>query len=164
MAHKVTSTLSMLALTVALLLSLPARADTLSLVLSNSVRGGAPGSTISFFATASAPGTNGAAVDLASDSYNLDVPLTLDDTGFFSGFPLSLAPGASFSGLLFQVFLPTTTPPGLHNGSFSILDDGGGVLSTVNFTVATTPEPGSFVLLATGVTALWTMRRRSSFR
>lgn len=134
-------------------------ADTLNLSLSNPVQTAAPGSTVSFMATASAPVTNGATVYLNSDSFNVDSPLTLDDSGFFLNFPFTLDPGQSFTDLLFSVQIPAGTALTSKNGFFSILGgaDGNGsdVLSTVQFQVnagstSAVPEPASIFLLATG--------------
>jgi hypothetical protein len=161
-----TSTLSLLALAVALLLSVPASADTVTLTLTDPVQfgGNSLGSSLSFDATVTAPITNSADVFLNSDSFNVDAPLTLDDDGFFFGFPLSLSPGESFNGLLFTVFLPTSTPDAIYNGSFSILggSDGNAAndLADVTFEVTMTPEPTTILLLGAGLPGLAAIIRR----
>lgn len=164
MMKKTIRSLSMLALFVLpaiLLLSPRAFGDTISLSLDAPVQTGAAGSTVSFFATVSAPGTNGGTEFLNGDSFNLTLPLVLDDSGFFLDFPLSLDPGDSFSGLLlFSVDLPSNVAAGPYTGSFEILGgaDGGGQdkLSSVDFEVdvpatGAVPEPESLMLLAAGL-------------
>jgi hypothetical protein len=158
---------SLLGLTAGMLLAVQAHADSITLTLAqpSQVGTGHLGGTLSFNATVAAPGSNGAAVFLNGDTFNVGAPLTLDDDGFFLGFPLSLNPGQSFTGLLFTVFLPTTTPSGLYNGTFSIL---GGAnsnaendVANVSFSVSTiAPEPSSILLLATGLSGLVVMIRR----
>ena len=162
----ITSTLSLLVLTGALL-SVSAFADTVTLTLTNPVQygGGSLGSSLSFNATVTASITNGADVFLNSDSFNLDAPLTLDDTAFFSQFPFSLTPGQSFTGLLFTVFLPTTTPNAVYNGFFEIQGGADGSaandLADVTFEVTMTPEPATILMLGTGLPGLVTLIRRT---
>lgn len=158
MMKKTTFTLSTL-LALLLVFGTSAFADTLNLSLSNPVQSGAPGSTVSFIATASAPTTNGATVYLNNDSFNVDSPLALNDDGFFFGFPFTLDPGDSFTGLLFSVDIPAGAALTSYNGSFTILGGADGsasdILSTVSFQVnaassSVVPEPSSILLLATG--------------
>lgn len=148
--------LSMLAL--ATTFSLPAFADTIDLNLSAPTQSGISGSTLSFTATVFAPSTNGATIFLNADSFNVDGPLTLNDDGFFFDFPFSLDAGDSFTGVLFTVNLPTNVAPGSYDGSFQIFggEDGSAqdLLDTVTFEVNTSsavPEPGTLLLLATGL-------------
>ena len=161
--------LSVLALAAAMLLSIQAQADTLTLTLDNATQSGAPGDLLLFTATAIAPGTNTGTIFLNSDSFNLDSPLTLDDSDFFNNFPLFLDPGTSFNGLLFTVSIPDGTATGPYLGSFSILGGPDGdtlnTLDTANFEVdvassSAVPEPGTFLLLVTGLSGLTTVVRR----
>ena len=75
-----------------------------------------------------------------------------------------MAPSSSSGDFeLFTVDIPNGTPVGLYAGSFEIL--GGGpsdqnVVGTATFDVQITPEPGSLLLLATGLFALGVMARR----
>lgn len=143
----------------ALLASTPAAlADSLNLSLLSPLQGALVGQTLSFSATVSAPSTNSAPEFLNADSFSISSPLTLDDTSYITTFPLDLLPGQSYTGVLFTVFIPYTTKDGLYAGSFSILggstDSSVSTLATVPFDVNVTPEPSTFVLLGTGITAI----------
>jgi hypothetical protein len=167
MLKKITRTLSafvFFVLAATLLLSSSAQADTISLNLTSPVQTGAAGSMLSFFATVSAPGTNGGTVFLNGDNLNQDAGLTPNDDGFLLGFPLSLDAGDSFNGLLFTVALDPSLVAGPYTGFFTILGgaDAGAqdVLGTVNYTVnvsstpSAVPEPECLMLLATGLPGL----------
>lgn len=160
MMKKTTFTLSTLLAILLLTFGTSAFADTLNLILSNPTQSATPGSTVSFNATVSAPIANSATVFLNSDSFNVDSPLALNDDGLFFGFPLTLDPGDSFSGLLFSIDIPSTAALNTYNGFFEILGGADGsaadVLSNVSFQVNTAspsavPEPSSIFLLATGL-------------
>lgn len=150
-----------IALLAVLALAMPASADTLNLVLSNPVQTAIPNSTLTFDATASTPAGNSAAVFLNGDNFNIALNGAAIDDSDFLNFPLSLDPGGSFTGSLFTVTLPSTIAPGSYTGFFSIL--GGSdpasqdTIATVNFeidTPAAVPEPGTWLLFATGLTLL----------
>lgn len=162
---KTAFSLSIVVPAVLLLVASQASADTISLVLSNPIQTGAPGSHLTFDATVSAPLANGAAVFLNADNYGINIagPNSIDDSGFLLNFPLSLARGGSFSGTLFTIALPSNLLPGIHDGFFEI--KGGSdanaqnLLATVDFQISTqtqsaVPEPGTWALLATGLCVL----------
>jgi hypothetical protein len=115
------------------------------------------GGTITFAATVTNTDPTNSEY-LNADSSNVDSPLTLDDSDFFSNFPFSLGPGESFTGDLFTVSVPGGLTPGLYTGSFEILggtdpNDFTDTLGTASFNVNVTPEPSSLLLLFTGACA-----------
>jgi hypothetical protein len=136
------------------------------------------GGSLTYFATVFAPASDTAPVFLNGDSFNVSAPVTLNDSDFFNNFPLSLAPGTSFTSALFVLTMPPNPPIGTYLGTFTLLGgaDGNasGALGTVNFSLtAPVPEPSSFMLMMMGVAGLamrllWTglkeQRSRDSMR
>jgi len=165
MNRKLVLTLSMLVLTAALLFSLPAAADSISITLASPYQNGHGNTTVSFTATVAAPGSNSVTIYLNSDSYGVDAPLSVDDTGFLVNFPLTMDPGDSVTDVLFTVFVAAGTPPGLCNGYFQILGGSdanaqNAISNLASFRVNVVPEPGSLLLLASGVLGLFGVARR----
>ena len=161
-AVRTLSTFALFVLAATLLLSSRTFADTIDLSLNAPAQPVTAGSTVSFFATVSAPGTNGGTVFLNGFSFNVPSPLILDDSGFFNDFPFSLDPGDSFSGVLFTITLPSNTSAGLYPVTFEILGGADiGAQDTIAWvqefplnvapTASTVPEPESLMLLAVGL-------------
>ena len=154
-----------------LLAGTTAKADPLSLILGSPFQTISPGGTVAFNATVT--NTTGAAIFLNGDSSTLDAlldPSDLSDADYAS-FPLSLDPGASFTGPLFTVTVPLGTPGGIYAGSFEITGGGDGSASfslgsadfniDVTGTGAVVPEPSGLVLMFSGIAGLaGTLRRR----
>ena len=152
--------LSSLAVLVLLALTPLAKADTVSFSLANPVQSGGPGATLSYVATVSAPTTNAGDLYLNGDTFNVTGPLVLDDSPFLNNFPFFLAPGDSFTGVLFNL----GGAVGMSTGTFGLLGGADGStynsLGSVAFTAQVTPEPSSLVLLLTGATGGLTLLRR----
>jgi hypothetical protein len=152
--------LSLLVLSVTSLFSVRAHADTLSLIITTPVQTITAGSTVSFFATVSAPITNTTTLNLVSDVIDkTGDSFTFDDDGFYFGFPLTLSAGESYTGLLFTATANQNIGIGLYPGIFSILggtqETDQDVLARANFELdvpaSAVPEPGSILLLMTGL-------------
>ncbi len=174
------STFSLLTLFVAIvtMLSAAAHADTINFVITKPVQTGAPGATLTFDATISAPLSNGAPIFLnviGTTTPGFDSS-PIDLTDFFVNFPPFLNPGASTTDALFTIALAGDIAPGVYLGSVGI---GGGInsdaenlLGTANFEIdvpgtSPVPEPGTWVLLITGAGALagvvYSRRRSTGF-
>ena len=158
---KTARSLSMLALA-ALLFAAPAFADTLDLTLTSPIQIGTPNGTLTFEATVTAPLSNSGTVYLNGDSSSLSLAGSfIDDTDFLTNSPLSMDPGDTFTADLFTISLPAVIAPGTYYGFFEILggSDSGAqdILSTIDFQIPTptaVPEPGTWLLLSTGVSVL----------
>lgn len=132
-----------------------AKADPLTITLAQPFQSGVSGDTLDFTATI----TNNTDVTeyLNGDGFSIASPLVLDDSPYAS-YPLTLGAGDSYTGLLFTVTIPPSTPQVLYEGNFEIT---GGydnsneqdVLGSANFNVEVTPEPSSLSLLCVGLFA-----------
>ena len=163
---KLKMTLAVAALLTTGLSSAAAYADTVTFTLTDTVQlvDGPAGGTVTYDVTAGASDSNAAAVFLNGDSFNAAAPLSLDDTDYFANAPFFLDPGQSDTFALFTITLPPGTALGNYFGDFTFLGGSDGsatdTLGTVDFTTTVTPEPGSLLLLATGLVGLGTTLRR----
>jgi PEP-CTERM motif len=98
--------------------------------------------------------TSGGTVNLGGDSFTLNGPLTANDDGFNNNAPFTLsASGTSGDIDLFTITVAPGTAAGLYTGVFDILD-GATVVGYVDFDIDLTPEPGTLLLLGTGLLVL----------
>ena len=149
--------LTLLALVAGFFVAAPlAYGDTVTLTLLDPDQAAFAPATLSFDATVSAPSTNTGIEYLNGDKFTTGLPL--DDSGYLNDFPLDLAPGQSFTGLLFTISIPSNEIPGTYPGVFSITGGPTGtstnVLASSAFEVYVTPEPPAFTLFGTGIAAL----------
>ena len=139
-----------------LLAGTAARADSLTITLLSPFQSGVSGTVIAFDATVT--NTSGSTVYLNGDDFNVDAPLSVDDSSYLDSWPLTLGAGDSYTGLLFNVDIPWPTAVGLYTGYFEITGgaDGnaGDVVGEADFDVYVTPEPNSLLLLGSGLLAL----------
>lgn len=149
------------------------RADSLDLTLTDPTQSVAQGTTtVEFDASVVNPSTTDT-IYLNGDDLATTSPLVSIDDSPYAAWPLSLAPGDSFGpAALFLVDLPADLAPGEYTGTFTITGgaDGGTFslfndLADANFTVDVTgpstvaPEPGTLLLLCTGLMAIFALRR-----
>lgn len=157
----------------ALLASVPALADSFTVSLLPANPTVAAGSTYTLSGTITAAAGNTGDIFPLGDTITVDAPVTYDDTLFLVNVPLSLAAGQSFTGDLFTVTLPSSIATGVYLGNLDVLSSdalGNFITADAAFSVnatqasSVTPEPGSWLLLSTGLGAAGVLRRRFATR
>ena len=116
------------------------------------------GQTVTFVGTLTNTGSSD--LLLNADFLDIDPPLTADDTPFAAAFEApdpqpALAPGMSYTGDLFTITAPPSSPTGAYFGTFA--PEGGASASDVNildiqsFTVQVVPVPEAGTALGLGM-------------
>lgn len=152
-----------------LLPAIGAQADAITFVLTNSVQAGTPGSILMF--SADITNTGSTTIFLTGDSISPSSAfLNVTDNGFSNNVPFSLDAGKSTGTVeLFEVMIDPAASPGTYDMNFFDLIAGANPSNpdlietqqfTVNVTSATTPEPASILLMASGL-VIPLLRRRT---
>jgi hypothetical protein len=146
------------------LLPLSARASSIQLTLSPVL--GTPGSTLTVYGTITNTGSG--TIYLNSEDFTLPSSSFLngDTTNFFLNAPLFLSGGTN-SGLIALLAFDVApgTSVGLYPGNFIDIFGGPGstdqnLLATAQFSVTVAPEPGTLLLLGTGLIPVAALLRR----
>ena len=146
---------------VGLLLAAPAaKADpfSLSIAFDSPFQSGVEGQTLTFSGMIS--NISLGPVDLAGDSFTL-VGGTENDSDFYLNTPPSLASGGNSGDVdLFTFTIAPGTAAGIYAEEYQITDSNGHVVGEATFDIDVTPEPGTILLLGTGLLILAGLVRR----
>ena len=160
--------LAILAAAAALISAAPALADTVNYSLTTVDPTVAAGGSFTFYSSIVAPSGNTGSISILSDAFSCAAGCTIDDTDF-NDTPFTLDPDQSYMGPLFTVSTLSRDAAGNYGGLFDITfaDSLGNTFTdsdpfsvTVGSTASVTPEPGSWLLLSTGLAGAWLLRRR----
>jgi hypothetical protein len=138
-----------------------AQADEFTVSFTESTLTGTPGDVLEFDGTLT--NNTSSTVFINNDSFTFQIPGALDDSLFLNNAPFTLGPMAtSTSFAFFDVTIPGGQLPGDYTGAFTLQggsdDNAMDNLGVGSFQVdipAGTPEPASFLLLATVAAWLW---------
>jgi hypothetical protein len=149
--------------------SAAAHADSIDITLLQVNQSGVAGTTVTFDATLT--NLTGSTIFINGGTATTSTSfLTVDDNPFLNNAPLALASGARSGPFpLFSVFISPGTPLGNYGfNTFSIL---GGTSSTAfnsvgsaQFNVTVAPEPGTMLLLSSGLIGLGIKLRLKKYR
>ena len=153
--------------------AVPAYADTVSFTLLNPVQSiSAAGGTLAYSATVFAPITNTGSEDLDGLQFNISPSndFVVDSDPFFNNYPYFLSPGQSYTGLLFNLLVPSGTGTDPYFGTVEL--DGGpsnislgtqAFTANVTPTISAVPEPATWAMMIVGLGAIgFAMRRRKN--
>lgn len=149
-----------------------ARADDfdLNFVLFSPSQTANPGDTVSFVGALQDTDDNDF-LWIDSDSYSLQGPLIIDDSGLFLNFNQYFFPDEDDFGVIFAITLPDDIPTGTYLGTFSLFGGFGPdetdflgsqnfSITTVNNNTSAVPEPSTLFLLGTGLTCFAGCKRK----
>jgi hypothetical protein len=151
----------------------PAAQAQLDIVLNSNVQSASPPETLTFTGTV----TNLADFAITLDGDGISVPVginyNLPNTDLLTGtWPVRLEPGQFFAGPLFTLDVPDgwTDLFGGTYAAFGTDDAGNQYMDSADFRVTiqgptpTVPEPGTMLLLGSGLAAAWRKRRQLTGR